>query len=193
MRGEKDLWHLIFFLSDISSKESETEIFIAVYVSDFFFPSKRDHAIFGYHWVKKLSTDRKYLVLNYGYLYIIYHKENTFMMAYQPLSSYGNYRTAMKMKALPTSVNNLIFLFRWGKKSNLAKQTAWNFICVIFLLKLHDTTNFVKNSVRNFNFVVWSMNRNSRNSFPKEKYPNYISHPKFSSPWKTEHQNWKSS
>lgn len=37
MRGEKDLWDLIFFLSDVSSKDSETEIFIAVYVSDFFF------------------------------------------------------------------------------------------------------------------------------------------------------------
>lgn len=52
MRGEKDLWDLIFFLSDTSSKESETEIFIAVYVSVFFFfffPSKRDHAIFGNH------------------------------------------------------------------------------------------------------------------------------------------------
>lgn len=42
MRGEKDLWDLIFFLSDTSSKESETEIFIAVYVFDFFFPLQRE-------------------------------------------------------------------------------------------------------------------------------------------------------
>lgn len=35
-KERKDLWDLIFFLSDTSSKESETEIFIAVYVSDFF-------------------------------------------------------------------------------------------------------------------------------------------------------------
>lgn len=34
---EKDLWDLIFFLSDISLKESETEIFIAIYVWIFFF------------------------------------------------------------------------------------------------------------------------------------------------------------
>lgn len=49
MKGEKDPWDLIFFLNT-SSKESETEIFIAVYVSGLvFFPSKRDHAIFGNH------------------------------------------------------------------------------------------------------------------------------------------------
>lgn len=43
MSGEKDLWDLIFFLSDVSSKDSETEIFIAVYVSDFFSFKERPH------------------------------------------------------------------------------------------------------------------------------------------------------
>jgi len=47
MRGEEDLWDLIFFLSDVSSKDSKTEIFIAVYVSDFFSFKERLH----YLWV----------------------------------------------------------------------------------------------------------------------------------------------
>lgn len=41
MRAEKDLWDLIFFLSDVSSNKSETEIFIAGYVSDSFFSLQR--------------------------------------------------------------------------------------------------------------------------------------------------------
>lgn len=41
MKGEKDPWDLIFFLNT-SSKESETEIFIAVYVSGLVFFLQRE-------------------------------------------------------------------------------------------------------------------------------------------------------
>lgn len=60
MRGDKDLWDLIFFLSDVSSKDSETEIFIAVYVSDFFFfPFKERPHYLWYHCAKKWFIARQ--------------------------------------------------------------------------------------------------------------------------------------